>query len=286
MNCAAAIAQNRRDGAGTGRGASHAARAMARPVARRAGGVLAFELPSTVGPATHRDAAARGPHESAHAGHHTVTAVRRKSPRAVPWVAVFAGVVLAGLSLGGGADRAHAEVAAPASQAAVARMADTLDALSARDDLATHQRAAAFLAAADRHFDIATMARDALGTERFAALDAGARAAYLAAFRGHLAHGFADAVARYGPSTTTLLGSRVAASGQVVVIGRGRTGAGTRELTWIMCRRDRTRICDVEAGGVRASARQRAEIARVLERAGFDGLLADLRSGALAERLQ
>ena len=172
------------------------------------------------------------------------------------------------------------------AEASVARMAVGVDALSSRAGLTNQVLAAEFLAIADLHFDVATMARDALGHESFSALSANKRSSYLAAFRDHLAHGFVDAVRQLGASQTEVLGSRIAPSGRIAVIGQSRNGHQRRDIVWFMCHRNPARICDAAVDGVRASARQRAEFGRVFDRAGLEGLTKDLKAGILAERLR
>jgi len=159
------------------------------------------------------------------------------------------------------------------------------DSLSAQANLSDRAMVSRFESIATAHFALQTMARDALGYDRYGQLGAEQKAAYANAFMHHLAQGFVLGVRRHGAATSKVLGTRNAPNGAVIVVSRSRLSKREKDTFWHMCRDRPALVCDIEVDGVRASARQRAAFLRVLDKQGFDGLLEELRSGNLAERI-
>ncbi|MBN9673627.1 ABC transporter substrate-binding protein [Roseibium aggregatum] len=171
------------------------------------------------------------------------------------------------------------------SEQAVARMLIASDGLSAQTNLAAKAMATRFKAIVTSHFALGTMARDALGYDRFNQLGTKRQRQYTEAFKEHLAQGFVLGVRRLGSAVSTVLGSRTAPGGAVIVVSRSRVAGREKDTFWHMCREHPALVCDIEVDGIRASARQRAAFSRVLEEHGFERLLTDLRSGELAGRI-
>lgn len=163
----------------------------------------------------------------------------------------------------------------------VAALLAALDALSAQASLPDAEVAARFDALAARHFDRAAMLLAALGNVRRGIADAD-WARLQAAFGAHLAHGFVLGVRRQGASASRVLGSRPLPGGGTLVAARIRVGGRERDAQFFACAADPARICDIEADGVRASARHRAAFAPLLDAEGLEALIAALGSGRLA----
>lgn len=171
------------------------------------------------------------------------------------------------------------------SSTPISRMLADSDGLSTQTSLSDATIASRFKSIATASFSLQTMARDALGYDRFRQLGAEQKAAYAKAFVDHLAQGFVLGVRRHGAVVSKVLGTRTGQNGAAIVISRSRISGREKDTFWHMCREHPALVCDIEVDGIRASARQRAAFSRVLEEHGFERLLTDLRSGDLAGRI-
>lgn len=161
----------------------------------------------------------------------------------------------------------------------ISQLLSDLNGLAARTDLTDEERAAEFLDLAEQGFDLDAMARAAIDPDLVPTEASWTQ--YLEAFRMHLAHAFIEGVRTYGPSRAQILGIRRPPDGAPVVFIGSADRQSERLDTWILCPGSEIKVCDVEVGGIRASARQRQDFSAVIERDGFDAFLEALRSGAL-----
>lgn len=168
------------------------------------------------------------------------------------------------------------------SSETISQMLSKFDALSAKSQLADKEIAVRFLRIADTHFNLARMARDAVGP-MIKSFNRNQRSTYATAFRSHLAAGFVKAVREFGASTSTVLGQRTAPNGAAVVISRVRVVKRERDVIWLMCRNRRSHVCDIEVQGIRASARQRAAFSRAVDLHGINTMISDLKAGEFAD---
>ena len=153
-----------------------------------------------------------------------------------------------------------------------------LDRLSAQKSLSDRDLAGRFAAFAAETFDVAYMAREAIGSLS-SIVTRQQYAAYIGAFEDHLARGFVAGTRRFGPTVSRPLGIRTAASGLPVFYFRSRDTKKERDVLWFLCQRDSPLVCDIEVDGIMASSRHRALFARILREEGIQGLIDGLRAG-------
>lgn len=139
---------------------------------------------------------------------------------------------------------------------------------------------AAFRRLLAKDFDTATLAMASLPSEASGSSDAASLNRYRSAFVTYLTRAFLDETIRSPLYETSIVGSRVHATGRIIVHTVGEAPNGLRrEGDWFVTPGTAPRIVDAAIRGILLSANERKRFAPVLAQGGMAALIAALEKG-------
>lgn len=139
---------------------------------------------------------------------------------------------------------------------------------------------AAFRRLLAKDFDTTTIAMASLPSEASGSADAASLARYRSAFIVYLTKAFLEETARSPLYRTSIVGSRVHASGRIIVHTVGEAPNGIRrEGDWFVTPGTAPKIVDAAIRGILLSANERKRFALVLAKGGMPALIAALEKG-------